>query len=1008
MIVDVPRLRLPCGVAPAVLAAAVAVSTACGSGSGSGGSASAATSPPGPGVIFSYPADGQWDVPLRARLLLGFSKALPATVDGACSRANGKVTGAFCVEGPDGFVQGSLTIDGATLVFLPTGGLAPGATYRVWARPALVPGATNLPTDTPLLTFHARSTRTRAGAPATVLTVNGAPLAADGSSPQPFYDVGSVRLLFSEPLDRTTVAPGTVRLVHAPSGAAVDGVVVADGIHLTFDPAEALSAGERYRLEVDAAVRDAGGEAIAPFSVTLTPRRAAAPGKRLYPLPMRVAPPWTSGKPQLPSRIAGMPLNTYVMSSVLDGNQTGGVLPGGFDALAGDPAAGPTFPVVIPRGERIDMTSRVIHTGGIVDTGVSTGTVHFTLITDGFGVMRRNPFRDADQHPDDAEAPTFLDLTIDAIISSDDPLGNVISTQTIMGIRVLGIATVDGDQLAVEQVSTIDYVVLGLESAPISMVLRMRTGAPPSVAPLGLPVLTASSPVDGARDVRPGDPIELDFSGPLEPAVREGAAITLLGGTTPVPVGLRFDGSTLTVVPSRRLDEGTSYTLGWSGLRSLAGETLASGAVSFTTAVNTASAPVPPILLALYPGAPCALTGATAASPGHCAGGRATDSGYLPFTLPANHDVRAYFSLPIDPASVTTGAACGQGSVRVERVNAARQCTGVVPGTVTKLDRELRFVPDAPWTPGAAYRLTLVAGPNATCDAGELCGKGRLPLNTDPLNGYARGAGGPDVVIDFTGAPATTAVFQPLATEVVTDTNANGYVDGNEAPNAGSRGANEIAGVEGLLFSSATMDGADCLPDRTGKQSCSYVTMATPSLIRGVVERCPVDPQGVSSVMPYPCLEVQTLPGVILQTSTSMTTVSAGGLLGTNSSPTGPGIIRVREVGAPILGYIFNEPGQRDPQYVLGEDTYVDAPDMVLQPGATHDLRSRPLHMTLKGPVTYGPDGKTRVALRSLGDTITTVNITYALLGIPVATGALHTRTPAGEQRVTLTELPKR
>jgi hypothetical protein len=958
-------------------------------------------------VVYSYPLDGQWDVPLRARLLLTLSKAPATPVDTACARTNGQVTGAFCVEGPDGFVQGSLSLHGATLEFLPAGGLVAGATYKVWARPALLPDATNLSADAPLVTFHARSTRTRPGVAATVLTVNGAAAGAGGALPSPFYDVAPVRLVFSEPLDTRTVSAATVRLVHVASGAAVAGFAVAHSVHLTFDPTEALSAGDAYRLEVDAAVKDLGGEAIAPVAVTFTPTRVAPPGAALYPLPMAVAPPYTPGTPQPSSRIGGMPVNTYAMSSLLDGDTTGGVLAGGLDALAGDPSAGPTIPLFIRRGGRLDLTSRVMRTAGVIVTGKETGTIHFTLLTDGFGVMRRNPFRSADQVPDDVEAPTLVDLTFDAVISSDDPLGNDVSTQTVMGIRVLGIASADGDQLAVEQVSAIDYRVLGLETAPISMVQRMRTGGHGAVSPLGLPALTTSQPVDGARDVPPGDPIELDFSGPLEPVMRDGFEVTLQGGGAGnVPASLRLEGSTVTIVPAQRLAEGTTYSVHWAGLRALSGAMLPSGAFSFTTAVTTASTAVPPVLLALYPGAPCALTGATADSPGHCVGGLATDSGYLPFTLPANHDVRAYFSLPIDPASLTLGAACGQGSVRVEQVGAAGQCTGPVPGTLVKLDRELRFLPVSPWTPGAAYRLTLVAGTNATCDAGEICSAGvgghaRVPLNTDPLTGFASGAGGPDVVIDFTGAGATAAVLQPLGSDVSADTNANGYVDGGEVTNDRNRQMNEIVGLDGLLLSSVTIDDADCAPSRAGKQSCSYTSSALPSIIRGVVEHCPVDPQGNASTMPYPCIEVQTLPGIVLQSSTSMTTRS---LLGTQSSPSGQQIIRVREMGRPILGYIFNEPGQADPQYLLVEDTYVDAPDMVLQTGVTHDLHSKPLHTTLKGPLTYRADGKTQVALRSLADSLLNLTIT----GPFSVTSTIHLRTPAGETRITLAELPKR
>jgi hypothetical protein len=418
--------------------------------------------------VFGWPIDGQWDVPVGARVILSFSRALPAPVDTACARTAGGVAGAFCVEGPSGFVPGALTVEGATLVFVPANGLAAGASYRVWARPALLPGATNLRTDTPLLTFRTRDTRQRAGQTATVLTVNGSPLAPDGTSPQPLYDVAPIRLVFSEPIDPATIGTA-VRVVRLADGGAVDGRVLASGIHLTFQASRALRAGDAYRLEIAATVRDLGGEAIRPVSLTFTPRRTAAAATGLLPLPMIVEPPWAAGAALPESRLAAMPVNTYTVSSRLPGVAGGGVLPGGLHVLAGDPAAGTALPLVIRRGERLDLMSRS------TILGIEAGVVHLTLAADAFGFQMRNPFRSPAQQPDDAESPTFLDLTMDAALSSDSPLVDELTAQTIMGIRVLGVFSPQDGQLTVEQVSQLEHELLRLETAPIVMVQRMRT-----------------------------------------------------------------------------------------------------------------------------------------------------------------------------------------------------------------------------------------------------------------------------------------------------------------------------------------------------------------------------------------------------------------------------------------------------------------------------------------------------------------------------------------------------
>jgi hypothetical protein len=991
----------------AALAAAV-LASGCGS-TARPTTSHVAVDPPGPGVVFSYPADGQHDVPLGARVLLGFSRDLPPSVDTACASAGGQVTaGSFCVEGPDGFVAGALRVEGSTLAFAPAAPLAAGETYRVWARPGLLPGANNLPPQAPLVTFRARSTRILAGQAASVLTVNGTPLAADGTIAVPVLDAAPVRLLFSEPLDPATVSTA-VRLVHAADGAAVDGVTVADGVHLTFQPGGTLTAGDAYRLELGAAVHDLGGEAIAPVSLAFTPRRTAVPGHDLYPLGLVVEPPWSGEASQPRSRLGAMPINANALSSQLAGANTLGVVAGGLDVRAGDPQVmGTPLPMLIPRGQRLDLTSMTIRYGGVLDAGLATGTLHFTMLTDALGFLVRNPYRGPAQEPDDVESPTWVDFTMDAVITSEDAHGNVLATQTVMGIRVLGLSTLDGDQLAIEQVGAIDFALLGVETAPVSLALRFRTGLRIPGPTLGTPVLVASYPAAGAADVSPGEPLELDFSGPLDPArLRPGVEVTLAGGGAAIPASTRLEGATLVVVPARRLDEGVSYTLRWSGLRSLEGDAVADGAVSFTTAQTSSTRSTAPIIAALVPGAPCALVGAAAGSPGHCAGGLTTDTGYQPFTLPANRDVRVLFSQPVDPASLALGSACGRGSVRVERVGAGGRCAGVVAGSLLRRDREVRFVPNAPWTPGAAYRLTLVAGSGGQCTGAGICGRNGRPLNSDPLAGAAANDGGPDVVVDFTGAPATADVYQPLRSDPVADQNGDGYLDATERVNERNRVAMAITGFDGehggvgKLISSAHLNGDDCLGLARQRTACSYLDATLPVSIGGVLPSCPIDGLGQPSTQAGPCIEVQVFPSSILGTSISMA-ATALLLFAFPDLPTGMLVMRLRDDAGPIHGYIMREPGAADPVFVIDQRVYFDAPDLSILL-TTHDLHSKEVRMTLKGPVTFRADGRMDVALRSTADVPLRVNLEAMF-----TKGWIDLLIPAGEMRVTLAGPPLR
>jgi hypothetical protein len=147
------------------------------------------------------------------------------------------------------------------------------------------------------------------------------------------------------------------------------------------------------------------------------------------------------------------------------------------------------------------------------------------------------------------------------------------------------------------------------------------------------------------------------------------------------------------------------------------------------------------LVSAVYPGVPCALTGATMTSPGRCAGGAGSDQLYRPFTIGADEPVSIAFTAPIRRNAIARGAACNTGNVRVEEVDMAGTCTAVVPGTLMTHDRDLVFVPDQPWTAGKRYKLTLVSGNNQNCDTGGICGM-QSAVNFDPLAGDEAGDAG--------------------------------------------------------------------------------------------------------------------------------------------------------------------------------------------------------------------------------------------------------------------------
>lgn len=948
--------------------------------------------PSGPGITFSWPRNGQLDVPTRAPLVFKFSDA----VDAAAARAG---CPAFCVEGTEGAVTGEVSLVGTnTILFRVAGAWAEGATYTVKVGSALMPTATNFP-SAPLVRFTTRRMHPLPG-PATVVGFND--VALDGQA-MPFLDVSTIRVLFSEPIDPGSVTPSTVRLMDG-QGNAVVANLSAGGAHVVLDPVAALTAGQTYTLTIEG-VRDLGGEGATLFTQTLKPVKGLAQGPAVQ-QSLSLAPGWSGAV--VPSALSGWPVNASQTSSPLIGAATLGLLAGGLKADLGDPAAlGGPIPMIIKRGQRLDLSPLGIRFGGVIEASYETKTLHFTVLNDAVGFLSRNPFRPAEQVPDD-KSPVFVDITLDTALTADDPGGNALATQTLMGLRLLGLSSVDTDQLVVEQVSSLDLGTLGINVAPTTIALRLRTGATLSPPVVPAPALLAVSPPIGGTPVFPETPVELVFSAPV---TTDSATITLTENGTAVPNDVHVDGSTVIVKPSRRLVDGATVKVAFDGLRTVAGDAVAGSStdplggkneLTYTVAATPATT-APPIIASVTVGAPCAVGAASPTTGGICKGGLVGDSAYALFEQPANRDLAVTFAQPMRTSTFVLGTTCGTGAIRIERLDANGACQNPVPGTLTTHERGFRFVPAQPLVAGAKYRLVLVGGTDVTCDANELCGRGGLPLNTDPLNGQgATSAGGPDAVLTFTATEVSPDSLQPLLSEPLTDLNGNGEVDPGETMYEPNRAAMEVVDTTGII-SSAKLNGADCLPGRPGQQSCTAMRTDLPVSVGAMLDHCPIDEAGMPTANGGPCLEIHVLPNLILGTSLSMDT-KAIGLIPLNGLSTHGMILRMREVGSVAHGYIMRGPNDAYAQFVIHQLIYLDAPDLEILGGVvTHDLKSKSMEVVLKGPVSFFPDGRMKVALSNASDIPLTVSVKALAL-----TGSIVLRIPQGEMHLTLVGPPLR
>lgn len=928
-----------------------------------------------PGVVFTFPADGQLDVPTGARIVVTFSDPIDDSALGTCTAT----TGAFCLVGPGGPIAATpeVSADKRSVTLAP-GALAEGTTYQLFVRAELARDARNLPASGPLVAFTTRSTRPRAAEPRLV-ALNG----ADPASPEafrPLLETSTLRLVFSEPLDLKTVqlAPGAIELLDA-AGSAVPATLVANGIHVAIDPQQDLVAGGTYTLRLGSQLLDLGGQAVAPATFAIVPRASSASPPLVQ--AMRTRQPGDPG-PRA-SRSGAVP-NEIVIDKPVIGREVTQMLPSVLTAELGDAKAldGP-IAFTLRKGQRLRSTGMDIALGGEIAIGLATGDVWIELLTDGGGRMYRNPHQPAEQRPENDRAPLYVDFSLDVAVFASDDNGSAVLTQTVLGVQAVGTAIATEGVLAIETVAAMDLGLLGVTSAPANLVLELVTdaGARPDADTMP-PAIVATYPGQSAEHAV-DEGIDIVFSEPIDLGRARAGGIRL-EDTNGVAVEtiIESHGAGVVLRPLAPLAYSRIYRVVFGDVADLAGNQLTAPNLSFTTGTLVAS-DVPMTVTAVNPGAPCALIGASATGAGRCAGGLAGDDLYKPFALPADDPIEVVFTQPLRRSSVTRGTACGSGSVRVEELDGGTTCVGVVPGTLIVRERGLAFVPDQPWTEGKRYRLTLVSGTDNTCNTGELCGP-TAAASFDPLSGTESGdGGGPALTVVFVGAPASNGTHMLTVASPIADLNGSGYREASEQLRDENRVALRITGTTGDV-DSATFDGPDCLPSTPERENCMYIYGTMPVTLGELSTSC-----GTAGAT---CVPVAMSPQAMYATSTTMTADTGISV----TTDTGTSVMRVRESAAGgVTGYIVDRAGT--PTFVVTLDLYMDAPDMSI-PFSSHDLHSKSLSVTLEGPMTFQPDGRMAIALANTADLRVEVAID-APLGIA---GTVQMIVPAGEMKLQL------
>lgn len=732
-------------------------------------------------LVYSYPAKGQTEIATPAPVILRFTSAVNS------SSAQSHIT---LHEGNRNGTSLSYTLreidNGRGLVLTPDTRLTPLSRYTVVVDGLpLVDGNT----DSHVFSFTTRALEE--GPRSQVLASSDfalSRLVPDGQA-LPVMDFSTLRLQFSQPLDPASVQYGNdstdTLTLSGPGGELVEARVLVDGPYLTLDPTSDLTPGQNYTLTLASGLASTAGNALAADSYTLTPKDSR-------PREVMVQKVSDSANRALLSPLTGLPINEVPINATLLGDDNATQQGGDVHAeLAFVPNYPEVTPFTVPRSTVLAGSSIDVNIGGEVPAGFSTGAVNVHFLSDASGYLLPNPYTQR------ADAPRQVRLFMDVAMSTEDPTANGGVTQDILHIELVGTALVVDGIMTIDAVSMVEPNILGLERGYGTLSFHMEAyrdqlNPPEQVADTTPPELQSWMPGDNVTQQKPGEPIVLTFSEPLERSTLAGNILLQKDGLD-MPFQFEVDGASVVIQPDEPLDyseyqpgvPAPIYTLALnSQITDLADNPLTAENLQFELAERIPTrmiqveqysdqleeVPVPktsPLVLSTYPGYPCVTDASTRNLAnniaGRCQGG---SPGYTDGTpmdqvpaddllpvmpLPANHPVTVQFSKAIAPESVVMGQ-----SFQVHEITADGSILEMVPGKVKVRSKSLTFWPDMPWKSGSLYRYqmasnnvteptavnfayTYLGSSNATCDGtGAICSQDGMPLLTQPLGEQER------------------------------------------------------------------------------------------------------------------------------------------------------------------------------------------------------------------------------------------------------------------------------
>ncbi|HEX5031434.1 MAG TPA: Ig-like domain-containing protein [Candidatus Eisenbacteria bacterium] len=581
-------------------------------------------------------------------------------------KASTVTTSTFLVTG-SGPVSGTVTLNGSTAVFTPSGPLDYATAYT-----ARVTGVQDLAGNTLASDFVWTFTTAPPPdvTPPSVISV--APLPGETG-----VGVSStVRATFSEAVEPATVTTSTLTLEG--SGGPVAGSVTLTNFTATFTPSSPLAYSTTYTARVTTGVHDLAGNAMAS-DTSWTFTTGAAPD---------LTPPTVTDKSPL-AGATNVPIGTAVTATFSEAVAPGSVTTASFLLTGTGPVAG----TVSLNGTTATFTP---------SSSLAYGTTYTARITTAVQDLAGNHLASEQiwsfttPPPPDVTPPTVTAVTplagatgvavattVTATFSEALASASVSPTTFLVtGVGpVGGTVALNGTTATFTPSSPLAYSTtytarittgvedLGGNNLATDFTWTFTTGAAPDLTP---PTVTAVSPLAGATGVPIGTAVSGTFSEALAPASVSATTFTLAAGVVPVLGTVSLAGQVATFTPLVPLLFNTTYTAHLTtGIEDEAGNNLA---VEFVWSFTTGLAPdtTPPTVSSTTP-----LDGATGVS--------------------AGTTVSATFSEDIAPASATTATFLLNGG-------------SPVAGTVSVAGSTATFTPSAPLASNTTYTATLETG----------------------------------------------------------------------------------------------------------------------------------------------------------------------------------------------------------------------------------------------------------------------------------------------------------